>query len=155
MVDIHHVGTCNAPLEVTFGYLDDYRNAPSWMFGLQLFTPVGEQVSGVGAMFDGTFAVRPVKLMSTIRVTGWERDALIAYRSIAGFTNSSTWRFESAGDEEHPATKVLVDFTYELPGGLAGKALGRALEPIVAMSIRHSDAALRANIEQHYAQSGG
>ncbi|MGI8678957.1 MAG: hypothetical protein ACR2LX_09770 [Jatrophihabitans sp.] len=40
-----------------------------------------------------------------------------------------------------------MKFSYELPGGLAGKALGKAMEPIVGMSVRHSDAALRKNIE--------
>ena len=43
-------------------------------------------------------------------------------------------------------------FSYFLPGGLAGRAMGKALEPIVALSVRHSDAALRKNIEALYAK---
>jgi uncharacterized membrane protein len=118
------------------------------MFGLAEFKPVGDQDQGLGAEFAGTFQVRPVKLHSTIRVTQWERDTVIAFESIKGFRNWSTWRFFADGPTR---TKIDVVFSYELPGGLAGKAMGKALEPIVAVSVRHSDEALRREIEAHYA----
>jgi uncharacterized membrane protein len=152
MVDIHHEGSAEAPLHVAFAYIDDYRTTPDWMFGLAKFEPVGELDHGQGAVFDGTFQVKPVKLHSTVECTEWEENRLIAFTSIKGFSNRSRWRFEAAGET---TTKVVVDFTYELPGGLAGKALGKALEPIVAMSIRHSDAALRKNIEERWAAEKG
>jgi uncharacterized membrane protein len=147
MVDIRHQGSCAAPLDVVFAYVDDYRNATEWMFGLSRFAPVGDRDHGVGAVFDGTFQVRPVKLTSTIRVTAWQRNELIAYESVGGFTNSSVWRFHADGPAH---TTVDVTFHYELPGGLAGRALGRALEPVVAVSIRHSEDALRREIERRY-----
>jgi uncharacterized membrane protein len=143
MVDIHHEGHCEAPLDVAFAYLDDYRNATEWMFGLAKFEPVGGKDHGLGATFDGTFHVTPVKLHSTIEVTGWEQDKVIAFESIKGFRNWSTWSFVSTGPT---STTVQVKFSYEMPGGLAGRAMGRALEPIVAMSVRHSDHALRHHI---------
>jgi uncharacterized membrane protein len=149
MVDIHHEGQCEAPIDVAFAYLDDYRNATEWMFGLAKFVPTGDKDHGVGAVFDGTFAVKPVKLQSTVEVTGWEENKLIAFKSIKGFANESTWRFYADGPKR---TKVDVKFSYHLPGGLAGKMLGRALEPVVAMSVRHSDAALRKHIEAIYAK---
>jgi len=149
MVDIHHEGHANAPLSVAFAYIDDYRTTPDWMFGLAKFVPVGDLDQGLNAVFEGTFQVKPVKLHSTVKITAWEQDKLIKMESVKGFVNRSTWRFEALNDTE---TRVFVDFTYELPGGLAGRALGKALEPIVAMSIRHSDAALRKNIEARYAQ---
>lgn len=144
MVDIYHEGTCAAPVDVAFAYLDDYRNATEWMFGLAKFEPVGELDHGLGAVFDGTFQVKPVKLRSTIKVTEWEPEKLIAFESIKGFRNWSTWRFVADGPEQ---TTIKVKFSYELPGGLAGRALGKALEPIVALSVRHSDEALRRQIE--------
>jgi uncharacterized membrane protein len=150
MVDIHHEGTCAAPLDVAFGYLDDYRNATTWMFGLAKFEPVGGKDQGLGAVFDGTFQVRPVKLHSTIKVTEWEQDKVIAFESIKGFKNWSTWTFVADGPT---STKIRVKFSYELPGGLAGRALGKALEPIVAISVRHSDEALRREIEARYSKS--
>ena len=147
MVDIHHEGSCAAPIDVAFAYLDDYRHATDWMFGLARFEPAGEQDQGLGAVFDGTFQVKPVKLASTIKVTEWQQDKVIAFESIRGFRNWSTWRFEPLGPAE---TKIDVTFSYELPGGLAGKAMGRVLEPIVTLSVRHSDEALRRAIEARY-----
>src|SRR6185437_9077724 len=55
MVDIHHEGSCAAPLDVAFAYLDDYRNATTWMFGLAEFKPAGAKDQGLGAEFAGTF----------------------------------------------------------------------------------------------------
>jgi uncharacterized membrane protein len=147
MVDIHHQGACEAPVDVAFAYLDDYHNATKWMFGLAKFEPVGAKDQGVGAEFHGTFQVRPVKLSSTIKVTGWEQDKVIAFESIKGFRNWSTWTFRADGPTR---TVIEVVFSYELPGGLAGRALGKALEPIVAVSVRHSDEALRREIEARY-----
>lgn len=148
MIDIHHEGYAQAPLAAAFAYIDDYRNASSWMFGLTKLEPADAgPTHGLGAVYDGTFQVKPVKLSSRVEVTAWEQDSLIAMTSIKGFTNSSTWRFAAAGPER---TKLSVKFSYELPGGLAGKALGRAMEPIVSMTVRHTDAALRKNIEAAY-----
>ena len=152
MVHIHHEASAKVPVSVVFAYIDDYRTTPDWMFGLESFTPIGDKDQGLDAVYDGAFHVRPVKLHSTVKITGWEQDALIEMDSIKGFKNRSVWHFERVSDTE---TNVIVDFYYELPGGLAGKALGRALEPIVAMSIRHSEHALRKNVEERYAASGG
>ena len=149
MVDIHHEGFCNAPLAVAFAYIDDYRTATHWMFGLAKFQPIGEKDHGLGARFDGTFQVKPVKLSSTVEVTEWEQDEVIAFKSIKGFKNWSTWRFTASGPE---TTTINVVFSYELPGGLAGRALGKALEPIVAISVRHSDEALRRGIERTHGE---
>lgn len=148
MVDIHHVGTCAAPVSVAFAYIDDFRHATSWMFGLHALDPVDGKEQGLGATFDATFQVKPVSLHSTIQVTHWEQDSLIAFRSIKGFKNESSWRFIAEGEQQ---CRIEVVFSYDLPGGIAGKLTGKALEPIVALSVRHSDQALRTHIEAAYA----
>jgi ribosome-associated toxin RatA of RatAB toxin-antitoxin module len=148
MVEIHHEGSCAAPVDIAFGYVDDYRNATKWMFGLVEFAPEGAKDHGLGAVFRGAFQVKPIKLHSTVECTDWKQDELIAFESRKGFKNSSVWTFTPDGPTR---TKVEVRFSYELPGGLAGRAMGKALEPIVAMSVRHSDEALRKQIEEQYA----
>lgn len=147
MVNLHHEGFCAAPVDVAFAYVDDYRTATEWMFGLAEFKPAGDKDHGQGAIFDGTFQVKPVKLHSTVECTAWKQDELIAFQAIKGFENSSSWRFTSTGPT---TTKIEVEFSYELPGGLAGRALGRMLEPIVILSVRHSEEALRRHIEARY-----
>jgi len=64
-----------------------------------------------------------------------------------GLQELSIWRFVADGSDQ---TKIRVQFTYELPGGIAGRALGKVMEPIVSMSVRHSDEALRKQIEARY-----
>jgi uncharacterized membrane protein len=150
MVEIHHVGHCAAPVSFAFAYVDDYRNATTWMFGLTSLESVTEPQTGLGARYDGTFSVKPIKLASTVEVTEWEQDSVISLKSIKGFPNQSTWRFEPAGDN---ATRLIILFSYDLPGGIAGKMLGRALEPVVALSVRHSDEALRKHIDAAYLAS--
>jgi uncharacterized membrane protein len=143
MPHIHHEGLADAPVSALFNYVDDYRNTTKWLFGLSKFEPDTDVVQGLGATFDGTFAVKPIKLHSSIRITQWERDKVIALESYQGFETTSTWHFSSTGPE---TSKVVVDFTYELPGGLAGRVMGRAMEPIVSLSIRHSDDSLRKQV---------
>ena len=151
MPQIRHQGTCDAPVDFAFAFVDDYRNTAGWMFGLSEFRPVGEQVTGVGAEFYGTFAVKPVKLSSTVRCTEWSDGELIAFESVKGFANKSTWRFTPAGSDR---TKIDVLFEYDLPGGLAGRALGKAMEPVVSLSVRHSDTALRQHVARAWAKKG-
>lgn len=149
MVHIHHSSVCNAPVSVAFGYIDDYRTAPEWMFGLSKFEPVGEKVQGLDAVFQGSMKLGPKTLHSTVKITQWEQDKLIGIDSIKGFVNQSTWQFTSVGEE---ATELSVDFTYELPGGMAGKAVGRVIEPFISVAIRHTEHSLRDHIEKLYAQ---
>jgi len=148
MPHIHHEGLAAAPVEVLFAYVDDYRNTTKWLFGLSKFEPASEVTHGLGAAFDGTFAVKPITLHSSTKIVEWEQDRVLALESYKGFQSTSRWEFFATG----PTTsKIVVDFHYELPGGLAGKAMGKAMEPIVALSIRHSDESLRKNVAAMYA----
>lgn len=147
MPHIHHEGLAEAPVNVLFDYVDDYRNTTKWLFGLSRFEPSTDVIQGLGSEFDGTFAVKPIKLHSSVRIVEWEKDKVIALQSYKGFKISSTWHFSATGPT---SSKVVVDFTYELPGGLAGKAMGKAMEPIVALSIRHSDDSLRKHVKAAY-----
>lgn len=147
MVNIHHTSEANAPVSVVFGYIDDYRTVPEWMFGISEFEPKGAQDQGLGAVFDGSINLGPKTLNSTVEVTEWERDKVIALKSIKGFPNTSTWHFAAL---DATRTRLTVDFTYDLPGGLAGKALGRIIEPFVSIAIRHTEQTLRNKVEERY-----
>lgn len=148
MVDIHHTSTANAPVDVVFEYLDDYSTAPEWMLGLSKFEPIGDKTRGLGAVFDGSMKLGPKTLHSTVEVTEWVENKMITMKSIKGFVNWSTWHFKQLGPDE---TELVVDFTYILPGGVAGKALGRIIEPFVAIAIKHSEHTLRTKVEERYA----
>ncbi|MFE3293653.1 SRPBCC family protein [Rhodococcus sp. NPDC059234] len=144
MGHIHRVAVARVPVEAGFAFVDDYRNVPSWMFGVTRFEPLGEQTRGLGARFDAVMQIGPKALGSRVEITAWEQDSLIRLESIDGISNSSTWRFAPTADG---ATELTVDFEYSLPGGLLGKALAKIVEPVVGTAIKHTEATLRARVE--------
>jgi uncharacterized membrane protein len=140
--------TFQAPLEVAFAYTADYRNVPDWLYGISKFDPVGDKDYGLGAVFDGSMNLGAT-LHSRIEVNDFEENRLIAFDSIKGFTNSARWTF-SAVDAN--SSTVVADVTYQLPGGIAGKALGKVIEPFVKIAVRHSSAALQKHVEAQVAR---
>lgn len=129
------VEDCVASAESAFAYVNDYRNLPKFLHGLQSFTPVGARDEGLGAVFDGKIKLGPAALTSRIEVTGWAENALIEVTSIKGFEVSSTFVFHPKG-----AALCTIDaiVDYRVPGGLAGKALGRTIEPFVKLAVKHT-----------------
>lgn len=152
MGHVSHKAIGNAPVEFAFGYVDDYRNVPKWMFGVSEFTPVGEQDQGLGAKFDTAIKLGPTTLHVRIDITEWEQDRLIALRTIKGIKATSSWRFAPHGDNQ---TEINAAIDYQLPGGFAGRALGKVIDAFVAPAVRHVDKHLRARIEESYVDSVG
>lgn len=145
MVHIHHSGVVAVAHEIAFDYVDDYRNVPSWMFGLTMFEPAGKLVYGLGARFHAAMQIGPKTLRSLVEIADWEQNKRLTLTSVEGFRNSSTWAFEALGSNE---TRLTVDFSYGLPGGLAGRALGQILEPFVGQAIRHTENTMRSQLER-------
>jgi len=146
MVDIHHSAVVGVPVEVAFDYVTSIHNVPEWLYGVRRVAVVSGVDSGLGAVYEGTIKVGAT-LRSRIEVTGWEPGRLMTVESRHGFVNRSTWRFESLGPER---TQLTADVSYELPAGLAGKALGKAIEPFVSIAVRHSDSRLRRRLTELY-----
>jgi uncharacterized membrane protein len=142
-IEIRVESTFQAPLEVAFAYTADYRNVPDWLYGISKFEPVGEKDYGLGAVFDGSMNLGAT-LNSRIEVNDFEENRLIAFDSIKGFKNSARWTF-SALDANRSA--VVADVSYELPGGIAGKALGKVIAPFVKIAVKHSSATLQKCVE--------
>ena len=139
MIHLRHSATAEIPVDVAFAYVDDHRTVPDWMFGITRFEPVGPQVSGLGAVYDATMRVGPKNLDSRVEVVEWEFGRSLVLESVAGIRSASSWRFVEIGDG---SSRLDVDFAYKLPGGLAGMALGKLIEPIVGTAIRQTEQAL-------------
>ncbi len=133
----------DAPVEEAFAYTADYRNVPSWLYGIQQFEPVGAKDYGLGAVFDGAMNVG-MTLRSRIEIDDFAENALISFDTIKGFQIKSAWHFAAIGEQ---SSKVRAEIAYELPGGIAGKGVGKVIEPFVKIAIRHSSADLKKCIE--------
>lgn len=135
MTEVKIVEDCVASAESAFAYVNDYRNLSRFLHGIQSFTPVGEQTEGVGATFDGHMKLGPASLKSRIRVIRWEENFAIGVESIKGFDVESTFLFHAKSDDLC-TVDAIVDF--RVPGGLAGRALGKTIEPFVKIAVQHT-----------------
>ncbi|MET9325782.1 SRPBCC family protein [Tsukamurella sp. NPDC003166] len=144
MTTINHTATATVPVDRAFAHVADYRTVPTWFFGISRFVPQGEKDYGLGAVYDSAVKIGPKEIGSVVEVTEFDADRLITLKSISGFRTSSRWSFADAGDGR---TELTVEFTYDLPGGLAGKALGMIIEPFAVQAVKASEAALRRQLE--------
>ena len=141
---ILRTATCAAPVEVAFAYVSDHRNIPHWMFGIERFEPVGEHDRGVGSVFEVT-AHLGVRLHTRIQAVEWFEEKLIAMESVTGFPVRTRFGFEPAGPDR---TTVTAEVEYALPGGLAGKAMGRMISPFVRQAVDHAQHRLVVEVER-------
>jgi uncharacterized membrane protein len=86
----------------------------------------------------------PTTLTSVVDITTWSENKAIGWHSNQGFRQIGMWAFKPKGDK----TQVTFDMEYEFGGGIAGKLLGRAAEPIVRGNLQRSVETLRLNTEK-------
>ncbi|MEV6388928.1 SRPBCC family protein [Nocardia xishanensis] len=150
MGHIEHSAAGRAPVDFTFAYVADYRNVPKWLFGIRHYTPVGEQTSGVGAVFDTAVQLGPTTLHLRVEIVEWEDGATITLHAVKGIEGTVRWRFEAV-DQDTTEIGVVVD--YRVPGGLAGRALDKILRTFVEPAIRHTEKSLREQVLAAYGES--
>ena len=137
-IHIHKETECAAPVEKVFAYVADYRNVPQWLYGISKFEPTTEVDYGLGSVFEGSMHLGAT-LHSTVEVIGFEEGSMIEMDSIKGFKNTSKWMFEAI---DTGTTRIVADVSYSLPGGIAGKALGKVIEPFVKIAVKHTSEAV-------------
>jgi uncharacterized membrane protein len=136
--------TINAPVATVFAYVDDYRNTTKYMKDLVKWQPTGKVTHGKGARFDVGMKAGPTTLTSVVDITTWTENTAIGWHSNQGFKQVGIWAFKPRGDK----TQVTFDMEYEFGGGIAGKLLGRAAEPIVRGNLQRSVETLRQHTEK-------
>lgn len=141
---VRHSSEVKATRERAFAYVNDHRHVPDWMFGVKKFEPVSETTYGLGATFDVVMNVGPKALKATLEVTEFVENEIVRLESINGFSAATVWRFEDSG----AGTAVEAELSYDLPGGIAGRALGAIIEPVVGQAVRHTDSALRSQLDK-------
>jgi len=67
------------------------------------------------------------------------------FEYVANYRNVGEWlsgvsSFTPVGDLDYGLHSVFdaALMTYELPGGIAGRAMGKAIEPLIALVVKHS-----------------
>lgn len=122
MGDMTSTTHINAPPEVVFDYVDDWRNATKYLHRLVKWEPVevGAEI-GVGTVFRVGIQAGPTRLDGKLEVTEYVRPEKISIRSLEGPRVIGGWTFEPDGD----GTRVRLTADFDLPGGFAGRLVGR------------------------------
>ncbi|WP_067696597.1 SRPBCC family protein [Nocardia jejuensis] len=149
MTEVKIIAKCAASAESAFAYVNDYRNLPRFINEINAFTPLTEQTEGVGASFDGAIGLGPVTLHSTIQIVRHEPGLAIGVKSIKGFEIESTFLFHAEG-EESCTIDAIVD--YRVAGGLAGKIMGKTIEPFVKLAVKSSTHNLVTQVSAFHAE---
>jgi uncharacterized membrane protein len=136
--------TINAPVATVFAYVDDYRNTTKYMKDLVKWQPTSKVTHGKGAQFNVGMKAGPTTLTSVVDITTWTENKTIGWHSKEGFKQVGLWAFQPKGEK----TRVTFDMEYEFGGGIAGKLLGRAAEPIVRGNLQRSVETLKVNTEK-------
>lgn len=146
MVRIHRRLTLPVPVAVAFSYVTDLTQLPEWMYGIQSIHAVSDIKSGLGARYEVAIKLGAT-LRSTIEVTAHQQDRLFTTESRSGVVNQSTWSLKAISDER---TELQTTMDYQLPGGLAGRALAKAIEPFITIAITSSETNLYNVLETRY-----
>lgn len=136
--------TIAAPVDTVFAYVDDYRNTTKYMKDLVKWQPTTDVTHGKGAKFDVGMKAGPTTLSSIVDINTWTENRAIGWKSLEGFKQTGKWSFTARGD----ATEVTFDMEYEFGGGIAGRMLGRAAEPIVRSNLQSSVRNLKTQTEK-------
>lgn len=138
--------TCPAPRAQVFDYVANYRNTHEWLYGIREFEPLTEVTRGVGARFDAIAHVG-IAIKTTVECDQFVEGEVFSTKSIKGFRLDTAWRFTDLGSGE---TRVVGEFTYEMAGGIAGRAAARLVEPAIKVAANHTAKSLAS----HAAKAG-
>jgi uncharacterized membrane protein len=134
---IHVTAECAAPVEQVFDYIADYRTTPDWFYGVKSWEPVTEETRGVGARFEAAVSLG-LTIRSTVELQEYVENELMVINAVEGFPNRSRWRFSPSATGGPGTTTVQCEFSYEFPGGIAGKAMAKVVEPVVKIAVAHA-----------------
>ncbi|RMI34149.1 SRPBCC family protein [Nocardia stercoris] len=147
MTDVKISVECAATAETAFAYVNDYRTAPQYMAEVHAISPLTDQIEGVGATFDVTVKLGPATLHTTVEVARSEPGVVLAMKSVNGFQVETTYNFTDLGGGR---CGLVVDFDYRVAPGLAGKVLGKTIEPFVKIAAAQMTKRLSAEIEAYH-----
>ena len=119
------------PLSDVFDYVDDWRNVQGFTQDLTVWEPVGEATHGVGARFHAAMRMGPMTQESTLEITRWEKDAAIGWEPVSGLKQEGLYTFVGV----EGGTEVSLQIDLHLPGGIAGRVLGKTLEPALRTNV--------------------
>lgn len=147
MGHIRYASDVGAPVEVAFGYADNHRFVPDWMFGVAGFEPVGENEGGRGAVFRTTAHLGLWRPRLECEITEYRRNVVIGYTMRGRLSGTLTLRFDPLG---YGRSVLTSEVDYADPHGLFTRAMARPVDSAVRAALRRTEAQLRREIEEFH-----
>jgi uncharacterized membrane protein len=141
----------DATPEQVFDFIDHWPNAMRYLKRMVKWEPTDPNNTKVGGRFDIGVQAGPTRLNGRLEVTGWERPRTIAFRSIDGPPVNGSWALTPDGD----GTRVVLDATYQVPGGIAGRLVAAFLRANAQNDLNASLRELKRLVESETGGSGG
>ncbi|GAC1324699.1 MAG: SRPBCC family protein [Mycobacteriales bacterium] len=133
-----------APRATVFAYVNEWSNTTEFTHDLVTWRPVTEEKAGLGARFEAAMKMGPTTQSSTLEITRWEPGTAIGWEPRAGFSQRGLYVFADADG----GTQVALTIDFELPGGLAGRLLGKTIEPVARVNVAKTVANIKRILEQ-------
>jgi uncharacterized membrane protein len=135
-----------APVEVVFAFVDDWRNTTRYLRGLDRFEPKHpDRTQGLGAHFAAVVKLGPVKVDGEMEVVEHVPNERVVFVTIKGPKVRGEWVFRPDGD----ATIVELTNTFlDIPGGVAGRVVGKVLDTQAGKDLDGSLTDLKRIIEE-------
>jgi carbon monoxide dehydrogenase subunit G len=134
----------DATPEQVFDFIDDWRNAMRYMKRMTRWDLVDpEGGTGVGAVFRVDVAAGPRKLGGRFQVTAHDRPHRIAFRSMEDVRVEGSWTLQPEGN----GTRLVLNASYDLPGGIAGRLVGTFLRGNAQNDLDESVRTLKRLVE--------
>ena len=135
--------TIDRPLSAVFAYVDDWSNAAAFTQDLLSWEPLSEQTKGVGSRFKARMKVGPTTQETSLEITRWEQDAAIGWEPRGGLNQQGLYLFA----DHDGATEVTLTVELTLPGGIAGRLLGKTIEPFARLNVAATMSNLKRVLE--------
>jgi carbon monoxide dehydrogenase subunit G len=132
------------PPEVVFDWVADHRHVAAALDGVQRWEPLGPATTGVGARFEVALGVSGLALHNVLVLDSWERPRRLGWHSIDGLiAQRGGWRFEPRPE----GTLVMLEISYEPPGGIAGSMVAGQVEGAVRVRLDRAMRELARRVE--------
>ena len=145
-VSIKDSATIDAPAEVLFDRIADYRSAQRLIDGLDSMVPRGAVTSGKGARFAAVMRVGPRTFGATIEITEYDPPHRLIWSSAGRDSQVLSFEFDEKETGDRPETRVTLEVTYARPGGVGGLLAAPVVERTVKARVHSTLEHLRADV---------
>lgn len=142
---ITETAAIEAPADVLFERLADYRSAQVLIDGLDSMSPAGTITSGAGARFAAVMKVGPRTFRAMIAITEYEPPRRLTWSSSGREAQALTFDLRAVEGDGAPATAVSLEVSYQRPGGFTGIVVAPVVEQAVRAKIHSTLERLRAD----------